>query len=73
MVNLFTTLRKKLFGIVQTPMPEFFWKNNRSGYDRSGEGAATRFVDSGDDRDTERTQFAFMPEATTTIHGRSGT
>src|SRR5688572_14069599 len=69
LVNLLALLRQKLLGIVQPPMLEFLWQNNRGGYDRTGQGAAAGFIDPGDRGDTESAKFAFMPEATAAIHG----
>ena len=72
-VNLFAFLRQQLFRIVQLPVPEFLRENYRGGYDRSGEGTTSRFVDAGDTGDTERAKFAFMPEATSPIHRQENT
>jgi hypothetical protein len=69
-IDFFALLRQKLFRIVQLPVPEFFRENNRGGYDRPRERATSRFVDPCDGRNTERPQFAFMPEAATPIHRR---
>jgi hypothetical protein len=67
-INFFAFLRQQLFRIVQLPVPEFLRENYRGGYDRSGEGTTSRFVDAGDTGDTERPEFAFMPETTATVH-----
>ncbi len=53
-VNFFAPLGEKLLGVVQPAMPEFFGEDDRSRYDRTGQRAATRFIDAGDRRDTER-------------------
>jgi hypothetical protein len=68
LVNLFAFLRQQLFRIVQLPVLEFLRENCRGGYDRSGEGTTSRFVDAGDTGDTEGPEFAFMPETTATVH-----
>lgn len=68
LVNLLALLRQELFGIIQPPVLEFFWQDNRGRYHRAGQGAAAGFVDASYRRDTERAEFAFMPEATATIH-----
>ena len=73
LVNLFALFRQELLGIVQPPVPEFFRENDCGGYDGPGECAPARFVDAGNRRDTEGAEFAFMPEATTTIHRRQNT
>ena len=70
LVNLLAFLRQKLLGIVELSVPEFFRQNDSGGYDRPGQGAAARFVDAGDRGDTEGAESAFMPEATTSVHGR---
>jgi hypothetical protein len=67
-INLLAFFRQQLLGIVQAAVPEFFRKNNGGGYDRTGERAASRFIDTGDGRDAQAAQPAFMPETTTTIH-----
>ena len=67
-VNLFAFFRQKLLRIVQLPVPEFFRKNNRRRYDRPGQRAAPCFIDAGDRRNSERAQFAFMPESAAAIH-----
>jgi hypothetical protein len=68
-VNLVAFLRQKLFRIVQLPVPEFLRKNYRGCDNRSSECATPRFVDARDSGDTERAQFAFMPESTASVHG----
>jgi len=68
-INFFALLRQELFRIVQFPMPELFRKDNGRGHDRSRERAAPRFIDAGDGGDTERANFAFVPETTATGHG----
>jgi hypothetical protein len=73
LVNLFAFLGKKLLRIVQLPVPEFFRKNNGCGYDGPRERAAPGFIDARDGGDPERTQFAFMPETTATVHRRENT
>ena len=68
-VNLFALLRQKLLRIVQLPMLEFFRKNNRRRYDRSGERPASRFIDARDGGNAERAQFAFVPKSAASVHG----
>jgi hypothetical protein len=68
LVNFFPLFRQELLGIVQLPMPEFFWKNHRGGDNGTGERAAPGFVDTRNRGDTEGAEFAFMPEATAAIH-----
>jgi hypothetical protein len=68
LINLLAFLRQELFGIVQLPVAKFFRKYNGGGYNWSGERAAAGFVDTGDGGDTERAEFAFMPETTATVH-----
>jgi hypothetical protein len=67
-INLFAFFRQQLLGVVQTPVPEFFRKNNRSCYDWTGKRAATGFIHARNGRDAEAAQPAFMPETTATIH-----
>ena len=68
LVNLLAFFWQQLFGIVQPPVAKFFGKNDGGGDYWTGESAAPRFVDAGDGGDTERAQFAFVPETTTTVH-----
>lgn len=70
-INLFAFFRQQLLRIVQAAVPEFFRKNNRGSYDRTGERAASCLIDPGDGRDAEATKPAFMPETTATIHGNT--
>ena len=67
-VNLFALFRQQLFRIIQLLVPEFFRKNNRRRYDRPGQCTAARFVDPRDGGNSERAQFAFMPESAAPIH-----
>jgi hypothetical protein len=67
-INFFAFFRQQLLGVVQPPVAKFFRKNNRSGYDRTGERAATGFIHARNGRDAQAAQPAFMPETTTTIH-----
>jgi hypothetical protein len=67
-VNFFALFGQELLRIVQTPVAEFFGKNDCGGDHRAGQSAAAGFVDAGDRGDTEGAEFAFMPEATTTVH-----
>lgn len=68
LVNLLALFRQELLRIVQPPVFEFLRENDRRGYDRTGQGAAARFIDAGDRGDTEGAEFAFMPEATASVH-----
>jgi hypothetical protein len=68
LVNLFAFLWQQLFRIVQLTVFELFRENYRGCYNRSGECTTSRFVDAGDTGDTERPEFAFMPETTATVH-----
>jgi hypothetical protein len=67
-VDLFAFLRQELLGIVQPPMAEFFRENDCGCDYRTGERAATGFIDARDRGDTEGAEFAFMPKATATVH-----
>jgi hypothetical protein len=67
-VNLFAFLPQELLGIVQLLVPKFFRKNNRRRYNRPGERPASRFINAGDGRNSERAQFALMPESAAPIH-----
>jgi hypothetical protein len=71
-VNRFAFLWQQLFRIVQLPVLEFLRENYRGGHDGSGECTPSRFVDAGDAGDTERPEFAFMPETTATVHRHAG-
>ena len=67
-INLFALLGQKLLGIIQLPVTEFLRKNDSRGYNRPGKRATACFIDAGDRGDTEGAEFAFMPEATTSVH-----
>ena len=67
-IDFFAALREKLLGVVQPAMPEFFGEDDCRRYNRTGQRAATRFIDAGDRRDTKCAQSAFMPETTATVH-----
>ena len=49
-------------------MPKFLGKNDRGRDDRSGQCAASHFVDPPDAGDTNRAQFSLMPESAAPIH-----
>ena len=68
LVNLFALFRQELLGVVQPSVAEFFRENDCRGYNGAGKSAAARFIDAGDRGDTEGAEFAFMPEATTSVH-----
>lgn len=70
-VNFFPLFRQELLRIVQPTVAEFFRKDYGGGYNRPGQGAAARFIDAGDRGDPEGAEFAFMPEATASVHAAS--
>ena len=49
-------------------MPKFFRKNHRSGYNRSGQSAATSFVNSSNASDADGAQFLFVTESAAPVH-----
>lgn len=67
-IDLLTFLRQKLLRIVQLPVPELLRKNNRGGYDRPGQRAASRLINSRDAGNSKRAKFAFMPESAASVH-----
>ena len=67
-INFFAHFGCELLGIVQFPVPEFFWQNHGRGHDRAGEGAAPGFIDPGDANDTDGAQFFFVAKSATTGH-----
>ena len=70
-INFFTQFRCKLFGIVQAPVPEFFWKNHCSGHNRTSQSTATSLVDAGDARDTSGAEFFLVAKSAAPIHRRN--
>jgi hypothetical protein len=58
-----------LLGIIQFPVSKFLRKNNRCRYHRTGERAATGFVNSGDPRNAGRAQFLFVSKSAAPVHG----
>src|SRR5437588_2635129 len=69
-VDLFTALRRELFGIVQLAVSKFFRKNDRSGDNWSRERAAPRFVDAGNSEDSCDAQFLFVTKSAAPVHPR---
>src|SRR6266478_5355866 len=67
-INFFTQFRRKLFGIVQAPVPEFLRKNHGGGDNWTGQSAAASLVDAGDARGTDGTQLPFVTESAAPIH-----
>jgi len=49
-------------------VPEFFRQNYRSGYNRSGQSAATSFVNSSNASGADGTQFSFVSESAAPVH-----
>jgi hypothetical protein len=52
-------------------VPEFLRKNYDGRHDWTGERATAGFIDPRDGGNTERAQFAFMPESAATVHRRA--
>ena len=53
-VDLVAAFRRKLFRIVQLPMPKLFRQDNCRGDDRTSQRATARFINSGDANDSGR-------------------
>ena len=68
-VNLISFFGEQLLRVVQFSVPEFFRKDYRGRHDWTGECAPAGFIDPRDRGNTERAQFAFMPESAAAIHG----
>ena len=67
-VNFIAFLRQQLLRVVQFPVPELLRKNYHGRHDWTGERATAGFIDPRDGGNTERAQFAFMPESAAAIH-----
>jgi hypothetical protein len=67
-VNFFAFLRQQLLRIIQLPVPEFFRKDDGRRHDGTRERAATGLINACDRGNSERAQFAFVPESAAAIH-----
>jgi len=68
--DLFAQFRRKLFGIVQPTMPEFFVENHCSRDDWTGQRAPASFVNPGDARDSDRAELFLVTESAASVHPR---
>jgi hypothetical protein len=67
-IDFLAQLRRELFRIVQSPVPEFFRKNHRGCDDRASQRAATSFVNPGNARDATETEFFLVAESAAPVH-----
>jgi hypothetical protein len=72
-VNVFALFRQKLLRVVQLWVPEFLRKNDGRRYDRAGECASPRFIDTRDRGDAEGAEPSLMPESAPPIHRQENT
>ncbi len=67
-INLFAHVWRKLFGIVQAPVTEFFRKNDGGGYNRTRQSAPASLVDAGNTSDTNGAKFFLIAKSAAPIH-----
>jgi hypothetical protein len=68
LINFFTQFRRKLFGIIQAPVTEFFRKNDGGSYNRTRQSAPASLVDAGDARDAGGAEFFLIAKSAAPIH-----
>ena len=68
LINFFAQFRRKLFGIVQAPVTEFFRKNDGGSYNRTRQGTAASLVDPGNTSDANGAEFFLITKSTAPIH-----
>jgi len=72
-VNFFTKLWAKLFGIVQFAVPEFLGQYGCGRDNWAGQCSATRFIDAGDSNDSGGAQFPFVTKSAAPVHDGENT
>ena len=68
LINFFAQFRRKLFGIVQAPVTEFFRKNDGGSYNRTRQSAPASLVDPGNTSDANGAEFFLITKSTAPIH-----
>ena len=69
-IDFLAQFRRKLFGIIQSTMAEFFGKNHCGGDNRTRQSAAPGFIDSGNARDSGGAQFFLVTKSASPVHPR---
>jgi hypothetical protein len=69
-INFLSQIRRKLFGIVQATMAEFFRKNYRSGHDRTRQCSSTSLIDPRDPGQAGSAQFFLVTKSASPVHLR---
>ena len=69
-INFLSQFRRKLFGIVQATMAEFFRKNYCSGHDRTRQCSSTSLINPGNPRQADGAQFFLVTKSASPVHLR---
>jgi hypothetical protein len=69
-IDFFAQFRRKLFGVIQATMTEFFRENHCGRYDWPRQRTATSFVNPRDARDSDGAQFFLVTKSAATVHPR---
>jgi hypothetical protein len=69
-INFLSQFRRKLFGIVQATMAEFFGKNYCSGHDRTRQCSSTSLIDPRDPGQAGSAQFFLVTKSASPVHLR---
>jgi hypothetical protein len=69
-INFLSQFRRKLFGIVQATMAEFFRKNYCSGYDRARQCSSTSLIDPRNPSEAGGVQFFLVTKSASPVHLR---
>ena len=69
-INFLSQFRRKLFGIVQATMAEFFRKNYCSGYDRARQCSSTSLIDPRNPSEAGGVQFFLVTRSASPVHLR---
>ena len=69
-INFLSQFRRKLFGIVQATMAEFFRKNYRSGHDRTRQCSSSSLIDPRDPSQARGAEFFLVTKSASPVHLR---
>jgi hypothetical protein len=67
-IDLLTQFWRKLLGVIQESVPEFFWKNDGTCNHRARQGTAASLVNSSNTSDASGAEFLLVTESATPIH-----
>jgi hypothetical protein len=69
-INFLSQFRRKLFGIVQATVAEFFRKNYCSGHNRTRQCSATSLINPGNPRQAGGAQSFLVTKSASPVHLR---